>query len=209
MQSARYAQPRPPQVTISSTSMKNRSHCIVARVLIIGLSQKCAKSCRLHLTSCNDTVAQQLSHSCRAHPERLRAVWRVLDIHTHAYTPKYASAGADSTGISRHKQQHASFCKLRQCNTGRQCTAGDGGLMYCCGWSRRGEARRLQWHQLRHHTYQRAVEDRRGRDANAAEEVQCACSCCMAPDYQRLTLSHTMPPSLPPCNPPLPYNHLV
>ena len=90
-----------------------------------------------------------------------------------------------------------------------QCTAGDGGLMYCCGWSRRGEARRLQWHQLRHHTYQRAVEDRRGRDANAAEEVQRACSCCMAPDYQRLTLSHTMPPSLPPCNPPLPYNHLV
>ena len=155
MQSARYAQPRPPQVTISSTSMKNRSHCIVARVLIIGLSQKCAKSCRLHLTSCNDTVAQQLSHSCRAHPERLRVVWRVLDIHTHAYTPKYASAGADSTGISRHKQQHASFCKLRQCNTGRQCAAGDGGLTAAAGL---GEARRGDYSGImrRQQTYQRA-----------------------------------------------------
>ena len=123
MQSARYAQPRPPQVTISSTSMKNRSHCIVARVLIIGLSQKCAKSCRLHLTRCNDTVAQHLPHSCRAHPERLRAVWRVLDIHTHEYAPKYASAGADSTSDSRYTQQEHIFlpcANATQVAAGRQ-----------------------------------------------------------------------------------------
>ena len=109
MQSARYAQPRPPQVTISSTSMKNRSHCIVARVLIIGLSQKCAKSCRLHLTSCNDTVAQHLSHSCRAHPvsgyESYGACW------TYTHTPTHQSmllqaqirpASADTNNSTHH-----------------------------------------------------------------------------------------------------------
>ena len=135
-------------------------------------AKKRAKSCRLHLTSCNDTVAQQLSHSCRAHPERLRVVWRVLDIHTHAYTPKYAPAGADSTGISRHKQQHASFCKLRQCNTGRQCAAGDGGLTAAAGL---GEARRGDYSGINggNRPIKERVEDRRGRDQRCSSGAVC------------------------------------
>ena len=175
--------------------MKSRSHSIVARMLIIGPSR--AKSCRLHLTSCNDTVAQQLSHSCRAHPERLRVVWRVLDIHTHSYTPKYASAGADSTGISRHKQQHASFCKLRQCNTGMQCAAAcRRWRSHCGGWPRRGEARRLQWHKRRQYRpIKERVEDRRGRDQRCSSGAVCVLMLHGARLPSNKT--HTMPP----CNP--------
>ena len=60
----RYARPRPPRVTISSTSMKNRSQCIVARVLKSSLdsAKKRAKSCRLHLTRCNDTRGVRHAH---------------------------------------------------------------------------------------------------------------------------------------------------
>jgi hypothetical protein len=209
MQSARYARPRPPRVTISSTSMMSRPPSIVARVLIIGSSQKSAQNRAVYISQAAMT---QWRNICRIHAELTQSGYESYGAYwTHKRTPihQIMHLQAQIRPATADTNNSTSFCKLRQCNIGRQCTAGDGGLMYCCGWSRRGEARRLQWHQLRHHTYQRAVEDRRGRDANAAEEVQRACSCCMAPDYQRLTLSHTMPPSLPPCNPPLPYNHLV
>ena len=138
---------------------------------------------------------QQLSHSCRAHPERLRVVWRVLDIHTHSYTPKYASAGADSTGISRHKQQHASFCKLRQCNTGRQCAAGDGGLTAAAGL---GEARRGDYSGINggNRPIKERVEDRRGRYQRCSSGAACIAAYSVHAHvawHQTTSDSHNMP----------------
>ena len=71
---------------------------------------------------------------------------------------------------------------------------------HCGGWSRRGKARRLQWYHAEATDLSKSGPRIEEVATNAAQVVQRACSCCMAPDYQRLTLSHTMPPSLPnPC----------
>ena len=66
MRSARYARPSPPRVAVSSTSMKNRSHSIVAQMLIIALSQKSAQN---HAVCISQAALTQWRNICRTDAE--------------------------------------------------------------------------------------------------------------------------------------------
>jgi hypothetical protein len=56
---------------------------------------------------------------------------------------------------------------------------------HCGGWSRRGKkARRLQWYHAEATDLSKSGSRIEEVATNAAQVVQRACSCCMAPDYQ-------------------------
>jgi len=142
MQSARYARPRPPRVTISSLSMKSRPPSIVARVLIIGPSQKSAQNRAAYISQAAMT---QWRNICRIHAELTQSGYESYGAYwTHKRTPihQIMHLQAQIRPATADTNNSTSFCKLRQCNTGS--------AVHCRRWrshvllrlvsARRGEA---------------------------------------------------------------------